>query len=81
MKSAPLTATATVHAATSTVSFKYGNVDLKSPVSDFGSATAPAVGRAVSEIIIDSRFVSLDLSRFRFSRFEEGQLVHENNVI
>ncbi len=42
---------------------------------------APAVGRAVSEIIIDSRFVSLDLSRFRFSRFEEGQLVHENNVI
>lgn len=58
-----------------------GNLIFANGFSGHGVQQAPAVGRAVSEIIIDSKFVSLDLNRFRFTRFEEGQLVHEDNVI
>ena len=51
--------------------------------SGHGVQQAPAVGRAISELILDGSFIEIDLSRMRFSRFEEGTraLVFEKNII
>ena len=49
--------------------------------SGHGIQQAPAVGRAVSELIAHGRFTTIDLSVFRFERFASGQPVIERNVI
>ena len=46
-----------------------------------GIQQAPAVGRAVMEMILDGEFVTLDLSRFNFDRFIVGQEVREMNIV
>ena len=49
--------------------------------SGHGLQQAPAVGRAMAELLISGKFKTIDLSRFCFERFESGSLVLERNII
>lgn len=49
--------------------------------SGHGLQQAPAVGRAVSELIIHESYQTIDLSCFRFERFAENDLIKELNVV
>ena len=49
--------------------------------SGHGFMQGPAIGRAISELVLDGAPQILDLSAFRPSRFAEGDLAQEHNVI
>jgi FAD-dependent oxidoreductase domain-containing protein 1 len=49
--------------------------------SGHGLQQSPATGRAVAELIVHGRFVSLDLALFGYERVMEGRAVRELNVI
>ncbi len=49
--------------------------------SGHGIQQSPAAGRAVSEIILDGRTHSIDLSEFSFHRIIENRPLLEKNVI
>ncbi len=49
--------------------------------SGHGLQQAPAVGRAIAELIVHGRYVALDLSRFGVERVVTGVAVHEVNVV
>jgi len=49
--------------------------------SGHGLQQAPAVGQAISELIIHGEYQTIDLNRFCFERFAEGKLVNEVNVV
>lgn len=49
--------------------------------SGHGLQQAPAVGRALSELILDGEFTTLDLRRMGFRRFARGNLLLERNVV
>ena len=49
--------------------------------SGHGLQQAPAVGRAMAELLISGRFRTIDLSRFCYERFESGALVLERNIV
>ena len=49
--------------------------------SGHGIQQAPAVGRAIAELIVHGEYRSLNLDIFRYERFAEGRTVLELNVI
>jgi len=49
--------------------------------SGHGLMQSPAVGRAISELIVHGRYVTLDLSIFGYERITAGRPVIEQNVI
>jgi FAD-dependent oxidoreductase domain-containing protein 1 len=48
---------------------------------NLGLQQAPAVGRAVMELIAEGKYVSIDLSRFAFERLLVGEQVLEQNIV
>jgi sarcosine oxidase subunit beta len=49
--------------------------------SGHGFMQGPAIGLAIAELVIDGETRTIDLSAFRPSRFQEGALLQEHNVI
>lgn len=49
--------------------------------SGHGLQQAPAVGRAVAEMVLQGQFQTIDLTSFLFSRFYLGEKVEERNII
>jgi FAD-dependent oxidoreductase domain-containing protein 1 len=49
--------------------------------SGHGMQQAPIVGRAIAELVLHGRFVSLDLSELLFSRITDNRALREANVI
>ncbi len=57
------------------------NLYLANGFSGHGLQQAPAVGRAIAELIVHGRFVTLDLTRLGFERIARGEPLAEVNVI
>lgn len=49
--------------------------------SGHGYMQGPAVGRCISELIVDGQATTVDISSFAPNRFTSGQLAQEHNVI
>lgn len=49
--------------------------------SGHGVMHSPAAGKVMSEIILDGKSKTVDVSELDFERFAEGRLVHELNVV
>ena len=56
------------------------NVIFAAGFSGHGIQHSPATGRAVSELITEGRFVSLDLSPLSFDRIVEGRKLIELGI-
>ncbi len=56
-------------------------VVVASGFSGHGYMQGPAIGRCISELIVDGKATTVDISAFAPDRFESGQLAQEHNVI
>uniref|UniRef100_T1JA01 FAD-dependent oxidoreductase domain-containing protein 1 n=1 Tax=Strigamia maritima TaxID=126957 RepID=T1JA01_STRMM len=58
----------------------YPNLMLATGFSGHGIQQAPAVGRAITELIIDTYYKSIDLNRFGFERILSNNPIYETNI-
>ncbi|XP_053960696.1 FAD-dependent oxidoreductase domain-containing protein 1 [Anastrepha ludens] len=58
----------------------YKNLYIATGFSGHGIQQSPAVGRAISELILDGRFKSIDLSRLGFDRIAANRRMCESNI-
>ena len=58
-----------------------GNLIFANGFSGHGLQQSPATGRAVAELIVHQKFVSLDLTLFGYERVMTGRAVKELNII
>jgi len=58
-----------------------GNLHVLCGFSGHGLQQAPAAGRAVSELILDRRFTTIDLTRLGCRRLVTGQAMHETGIV
>jgi sarcosine oxidase len=58
-----------------------GNFLFANGFSGHGLQQSPAVGRAIAELVVHGRYVSLDLARFGYARVAAGAPIFENNVV
>lgn len=58
----------------------HNNLFMATGFSGHGIQKAPAVGRAIAELILNKRFVSIDLKRLSFRRFLTSEPMREVNV-
>ncbi len=49
--------------------------------SGHGFMQGPAIGACMAELILDGQAKTVDISAFRPSRFAEGEMLQEHNVI
>jgi sarcosine oxidase subunit beta len=56
------------------------NATIAAGFSGHGVMHAPATGQLVAEMLLEKK-TSLDVSCLRYSRFQEGALIHESHVI
>lgn len=56
------------------------NILMATGFSGHGIQKAPAVGRAIAELILYDRYVSIDLSKLSFNRFLKSEPMREANV-
>ncbi|XP_039951693.1 FAD-dependent oxidoreductase domain-containing protein 1 [Bactrocera tryoni] len=59
----------------------YNNLYIASGFSGFGLQQSPAVGRAISELVIDAQFRTIDLSRLGFDRIIVDRPMFEHAFI
>ncbi|XP_039482741.1 FAD-dependent oxidoreductase domain-containing protein 1 [Drosophila santomea] len=59
----------------------YSNLLIAAGFSGHGIQQTPAVGRAISELILDGKFTTLDLSRLGFERLVNQQPMYEVNIV
>lgn len=59
----------------------YINMYIATGFSGHGIQQAPAVGRAISELILDGGFTSLDLTRLGFDRLVVNEPMFERNIV
>ncbi|XP_043603959.1 FAD-dependent oxidoreductase domain-containing protein 1 isoform X1 [Bombus pyrosoma] len=59
----------------------YRNLYFATGFSGHGIQQAPAVGRAISELIVDGEYKTLDLSNLDFNRIVYGKPAYEKNII
>lgn len=59
----------------------YNNLYIATGFSGHGIQQTPAVGRAISEMIIDGEFRTIDLTRFGFDRILVDQPLFEANIV
>ncbi|CAH0603230.1 unnamed protein product [Chrysodeixis includens] len=58
----------------------HNNLYLATGFGKLGCQHAPGIGRAIAELIIDSHYISVDLTRFHFDRFLLNEKLVEFNV-
>ncbi|XP_055634547.1 FAD-dependent oxidoreductase domain-containing protein 1 [Toxorhynchites rutilus septentrionalis] len=59
----------------------YNNLYIATGFSGHGIQQTPAIGRAISEMIIDGDFRTIDLKRFGFDRILVDQPLYEANIV
>ncbi|XP_042899446.1 FAD-dependent oxidoreductase domain-containing protein 1 isoform X2 [Parasteatoda tepidariorum] len=59
----------------------FPNVYLATGFSGHGIQMAPAVGRAMMELLIDKTYVTIDLTKFHFHRVFQDQPVYEQHIV
>lgn len=59
----------------------YNNVYFATGFSGHGIQMAPAVGRAMMELLLDGWFITIDMSRFRIERVITDEPIFERNIV
>jgi len=58
----------------------HNNLYIATGFSGHGIQKAPAVGRAITELIFNNRYLSIDLTKLSFKRFLTSEVIKEVNV-